>query len=309
MNTETESRVPRLIQAADWAERMRDARPLDAEESRAFVFWLRASRENVDAYLSLLALQGELERATAQPARRRRHGLGWRIAAGAAVAGVFVAGAAWQWWHAGDWKSFRGAANAESLVALEDGSTMTLYENSSIKVRYSPEARELRLGDGGAQLKVAKDPARPFLVIAPGGTVQATGTEFNVLRKGDETGVFVSVGEVRVQGRAQQRLVLLTAGNSVNLRADGHVQGVKQSDEARLHVPTCTLTELAEAFNSRNRVPQLRVAGTARKVRLGTLFDLNDPKKFVQGLGALGHYDVEREGNLVTIRLKPDRSG
>ena len=83
-------------------------------------------------------------------------------------------------------------------IDLDDGSTIELGAASSLSVNYSSERRTVVLEAGEALFEVAKDPQRPFVVLAGNGTITAVGTAFNVRRDADRVVVTVTEGEVEV---------------------------------------------------------------------------------------------------------------
>lgn len=123
-----------------------------------------------------------LARARKAQARRwwPRRGQG---AAGLAVAALLVlaTGLAFQLspygYHPDD---YRTAIGEQRVVALEDQSTIALDAATSLRVRYSDDARTIELLDGQAQFSVSHDPARPFKVRVGHNTLVALGTVFNV---------------------------------------------------------------------------------------------------------------------------------
>lgn len=88
-----------------------------------------------------------------------------------------------------------GIAEQRSIL-LEDGSTIDLGARSKVRVSYSERARNLELLEGQALFKVAKDPARPFVVATNGVRVRAVGTQFDVHNKRSGTVVTVLEGSV-----------------------------------------------------------------------------------------------------------------
>lgn len=83
-------------------------------------------------------------------------------------------------------------------IDLEDGSRIELGAASGLSVNYSSERRTVVLEAGEALFEVAKDPNRPFVVLAGNGTITAVGTAFNVRRDSDRVVVTVTEGEVEV---------------------------------------------------------------------------------------------------------------
>ena len=80
---------------------------------------------------------------------------------------------------------------------LDDGSHVELNSHSALAVDFSSGQRQARLLRGEAWFEVHKDPARPFVVALPQGTVTVTGTRFNV--RLDPQQATVSLAEGRVE--------------------------------------------------------------------------------------------------------------
>lgn len=87
-------------------------------------------------------------------------------------------------------------------VALADGSVVSTGARSVLWATLSQDSREVTLERGEAFFKVAKDPARPFVVKIGSTTVAAVGTAFNIRRAGERVVVAVSEGIVKVDTSA-----------------------------------------------------------------------------------------------------------
>ncbi|WP_052508013.1 FecR family protein [Sphingomonas hengshuiensis] len=83
---------------------------------------------------------------------------------------------------------------------LADGTTVTLDTDSAIDVRFSGEARVVRLTRGRARFDVIHDASRPFLVEAAGRTVTARGTLFDIGFEPGGVRVTLLRGAVDVRG-------------------------------------------------------------------------------------------------------------
>jgi len=104
-------------------------------------------------------------------------------------------------------------------IQLTDGSTVMLNSNSTLKipVTYNRENRMLDL-QGEALFDVAKDPQRPFTVIADEVAVQAVGTSFKVRAYGFEPGIRTALmeGKVKVDDqRKPSEPIIMTPGQSI----------------------------------------------------------------------------------------------
>lgn len=184
--------------AAQWVARV-DRSPLTAQEASDLEQWLAASTRHRGAYARAQAafayMGADLAQAMKQsPApfrwnavsvgappyregvsRRRLLWLGGGVAAAAAAsiaAFVFRAGT-----PVVNYSAQRGEIR---FIPLADGSLITLDTASTVAVQYTRGARTVELMAGRALFAVAKDKARPFVVMAGGLKVQAVGTSFAV---------------------------------------------------------------------------------------------------------------------------------
>jgi transmembrane sensor len=87
-------------------------------------------------------------------------------------------------------------------VPLQDGSKITLNTATEVKVALTGSERDVEIARGEAFFEVAKDAKRPFVVNAGKKRVIAIGTQFSVLRDGDDIRVIVSEGIVRIEDRS-----------------------------------------------------------------------------------------------------------
>jgi transmembrane sensor len=86
----------------------------------------------------------------------------------------------------------------QRTVQLSDGTSVELNARSQISVRFTEHERVIHLLAGQALFRVAKNPARPFVVDSNGTRVRAVGTQFDVYRKAASTTVTVLEGRVAV---------------------------------------------------------------------------------------------------------------
>ena len=178
---------PRHARALAEAERLWDALALPAAA-------LVAGR---DAAARAPACRPPLLRArTATPILRG----GRRWAAAAALLLAVAGGVAWGPALRDDLMADqRTAVGERRTVELADGSRVTLNTGTALAVDLDPALRRVRLFRGEAYFDVVRDPARPFRVETPAGSVEVLGTRFNLrLRDGRAT---VTVAEGRVAAR------------------------------------------------------------------------------------------------------------
>jgi transmembrane sensor len=119
------------------------------------------------------------------------------------------------------WNSLQGVRYSTSIgvttaVPLPDGSKITLNTDSEIQVAVSRTERRINLRQGEAFFEVAKDPLRPFTVIAGDRRVVAVGTKFSVRREGKDIRVVVTEGKVLIDPAEGE--AFLTAGSVAQTR-------------------------------------------------------------------------------------------
>lgn len=224
--TLVQKQIDRLLaqRASEWVEILKTAGPAERE---AFVDWLRESRRHVEEFLTVVAIdhelngldmKGQFDRdallrrvcATVAPlplpptettsvvTKSQRFTSARWIAALAAGFVVAIVGLLF----AGDFiapaQSFVTAPGVQQSIELKDGSVVQLNADSHVEVRLYRSKRELQLLRGEALFKVAHDASRPFRVHAGNAVVQALGTQFNVNKQATGTVVSVVEGKVRV---------------------------------------------------------------------------------------------------------------
>lgn len=217
-------------EAADWAARL-DRGPLSAEQEAQFRGWLDHDMRCMGAFGRIRALALTSERARAlgpdfdpaafEPAsaipRRRMLQIGGAIAAGAMIS----AGGAWQMLRMrGRFSTGKGETK---VVALKDGSVLTLNTDSEVVVRYSEQRRAVELIRGEAMFDVAKNAARPFTVAAGDTNVRVVGTSFSVRR----------LAAAPVQVLVREGIVEVFKPNGASpIRITANTMAVAQADSA-----------------------------------------------------------------------------
>src|SRR5690606_11650983 len=129
---------------------------------------------------------------------QRRRGLG--AVAAALVFCALAGGLGWRAWNHVDTAAYSAALGETLVQPLADGSRATLASGSAIEVAISHRQRRVELLRGETIFAVAKDPERPFVVVAGRHDVIAVGTRFSVRRDVDALRVVVTEGVVRLEG-------------------------------------------------------------------------------------------------------------
>jgi len=223
-------------QAREWFVAY-DEGPLDAQETAAFLTWLRASPVHVAAFLRVSRIASDLKAAAdapdfafealleeartdngnhvaeigslnaqgGRPIPRRPHTRStWALAGGVAA---LIVGVSLLWWSRdgerfGLPRTYDTAHGEQAAWPLPDGSTLHLDTGGSATVHYSKTERVIDLNRGQALFEVARGDGRRFRVSAGEAQVLAVGTEFDVYRRSDVTLVTVVAGTVAVYASA-----------------------------------------------------------------------------------------------------------
>lgn len=205
-------------QALAWVARL-DREPSHAALEAELNLWLEGDDRRRGALLRAQAAWMHLDRAgvldlelapraTPRPSRR------WLFAGGAAAAAA-VGGVA-VWGLARGALSHRiGTARGEiRRVPLEDGSLLAVNTESRLRVALDRTMRRVDLERGEAWFQVAKEQARPFVVVAGDVRVRAVGTAFSVRRHERGSEVLVTEGVVEVwSAHAPQHVRRLSVGD------------------------------------------------------------------------------------------------
>jgi len=205
-------------EAAAWV--LRRDRGLTAAEQDALSQWLAADPRHGEA----LALQrwgwDELDRLTglqtslgavpdpdlfAPPRRGRAVRRRWTAAGALLALAATVAVLLWpQVTTERPGRAAETAAPVAGLIVplqrqtLEDGSVVDLNRGAEVRLAWTAAERRVVLVRGEANFTVARDPARPFVVVAGGVEVRAVGTIFNVRLDPAAVEVVVAEGRVKV---------------------------------------------------------------------------------------------------------------
>lgn len=203
-------------EAARWAVRLHD-RALTADEQAELDTWLARDVRHAGALIRARAAWVDLDRLAALGAARRPLSItgsirrNWfadhrRLAFAAGVAAALVATGAW-WAHVRS-NVYVNEVGEVRLVVLSDGSHMTLNTATEAVVHYGKQSREIELHSGEGLFRVAKDPARPFIVRTGSVSVRAVGTVFAVRTTDQHVEVTVNEGVVEVLDNSTRTPVL-----------------------------------------------------------------------------------------------------
>ena len=246
--------------------------------------WARAAGK-VDVIRQVL--EAKLKR------RRRRR----QTAAGAAATLIAIAVAVWAVPYIQKTDTVATDAAQRQTLALADGSVADLNARTSLHTDFRYGRRTVRLDRGEAFFSVAKDPAHPFLVETPEGTVRVTGTKFNV-RLADASHIEVTLmeGSVRFAGPAPgpgnaaatplapgQQLAATSDGVKLRTLTLAELANVQSWRSGRLALDELTLGEAVARFAAYHD-REIQVAPAVAALRLGGSCPLDDLPGFLEFL-------------------------
>ena len=231
MNSSHSSPSQAEEQAALWAARL-DGSILSAANRTNLNTWLDADpahrllltsycqfSADLEQQLPLLAGIGDelAEQRTATKTARPLPRLRWPLWAGATLtAAAAVAVVLWLGQPQNQFRRLATTVAQRQEITLADGTHAELNAQTALVVELKADERRVRLASGEAFFHVSKDPARPFFVETPNGSVRVTGTQFNV-RTDPLAGLEVTVLEGSVQVRPGEGTapLALTAGDQL----------------------------------------------------------------------------------------------
>lgn len=303
-------------EAAFWA--LRHDRGLTAAEQDEFSQWLASNPHHRAAWAEHRWGWDELDRLAGlqtslhavpdpdllAPRGRRLTRLVYPVLAAAAVVtlGLFL------WTARAPLPDMPASPPASRLLALieqrelADGSQIELNRGAIVTEHYTAGERRVRLERGEAHFKVAKDPARPFLVEVGGVTVRAVGTAFNVRLDPASVEVIVTEGKVGVQRagagvsiRREDPPLALAAGErtvvsfapsapapQVTVVPPAEIEARLAWQPRLLDFTDAPLAEIVAEFNRRNPVRLTIGTASLREVKLSATFRSDNVEGFVR---------------------------
>ncbi len=326
--------------AARWFARRRSG-TMSAQELRELEVWLAQDPAHRAAYDHLAQLWDGAETVRNDPevmemreaASRAQSVRRWRMAAAVAACFVVVclAGAGLVNWAtaghdaspelvaAGEHQEFRTSVGQTATVTLADGSAVTLDSNTIVRTRTTWNRRYVELARGQAFFRVAKQPTRPFVVLANGRTVTALGTSFEVSIDRGRFEVTLVSGKVRVEQPTKDdeqptapRTTTLKPGTKLVAEPQGAWQ-VANVDIARetswveglLRFRDEPMGQVAAELNrySRKKVVIEDPALAARPIQ--GAFAAGDVDEFVRAAEAYGLAEVASESSVEIVLAPP----
>lgn len=201
-------------------------RSADARHERAWIDFSRtwgdiaSMRSLADLVpLSVLAANDVVE--AAPPPRFQIPKVAWGAVAAILIAVITIPAFLWT----GQSQEYQTQIAQNRLIALPDGTQVTLGPSSSLEVKFSDGERRVALTGGEAFFEVVHDQGRPFLVEAGTSLVRVLGTKFDVNYSKQSVRVAVLQGLVEVKegkhARTARPAQLLRAGQRTEIMLAG----------------------------------------------------------------------------------------
>lgn len=216
----------------------------------------------------------------------------------------------------------------QQQVLLADGSRMSMNTDTKVSVEMDAVRRVVTLDAGEVMFEVAKDPTRPFIVLAGNSEVVAVGTVFSVrmpardsrdaalavvLLEG-EVSVLPSVAATRKGSMLAPRLSMHAGDRMRVLRSTGDeptpaptldrppVEPLLAWRHGKAIFDDLTLREAVDEMNRYTRTPIVLV-GDVSELRIAGSYDTGNAQSFVQAVAVLHGLQVRsREGRVELAR-------
>jgi transmembrane sensor len=316
--------------AAQWVVRLHEpASDRQAEADwAAFEAWLNSAPSHRAAFDAAEILWREMGRQ----APRLRQGLGhvpepivvplasprksagplWWAAIAAVAASLLVIAGPFSPFSREAPQVYATAKGERMTVILSDGSRIELNGGSRISALVGQHRREVDVAQGSeAAFTVIHDASRPFLVHAGDVTLRDLGTEFDVLRGGDELKVTVRSGLVQVGsvGAPGGSVLALTSGQQLI-----HHKGAPTSDvmavnaddafgwrSGRLIYRDRPLSEVAADLSRYYALP-VRASGGAAALRFSGVLAIADESAAINRLAAMVPVSANRQDGAIVLK-------
>ena len=199
---------------------------------------------------------------------------------------------------------------ATRVVALRDGSIVTLDTATALEVAVAPGSHHVKMVSGRARFAVRLSRDGPLKVTAAAGEVTSANGIFDIAVVNDDVRVWVISGEVDVAVRAARAPVVplvLTSGNGVRVAGGAAETSIERPDTgwpvAHVAFDQKPLADIL-AIANRTGEPDIVVSDDAvGRLRVTGVLDLRDARKLVRKLAAALDLKVtERNGSLLLSR-------
>ena len=189
--------------------------------------------------------------------------------------------------------SYQTDIGERRVVALPDGSRISMDSDTRVRVAYEKTARSITLDRGRSRFDVAHDSSRPFTVTAGPRTVVAVGTSFDVERLQSTVLITLIQGQVVIEG-AEPELptptISLNAGEQLVISRDvkpnivaADPQVARAWEAGRLLFRDEPLGDAVARVN-RYTVHAIQIDPSIASIRISGVFNAGDIGSFVSAV-------------------------
>jgi transmembrane sensor len=315
-----------LAEAASWVTRLHGP-ARDTQLEQGLKRWLAEDPQHLTAFeitSEVWQNTGDLPAALPAPVvlklqtRERAPRLHWAIAA--AMTGSLVVAAVKYW----EDPTLSTSVGEQRSVMLDDGTRVLLNTASNLEVDYDERSRTVVLTTGEAFFDVARQPARPFVVMAGSQRIVALGTSFVVRHDREEVSVTLVEGKLAVAPVAvpvdlkrplPADFKLMKAGQRFQYAKTGtpmvdapSIAKITAWQRGQLIFDRTPLREAIAEFNRYGKVKIRLDADLIGEIPIGGVFRIGDVLSFTDTVAASHDLSVERKGDEVTLRRSSRRA-
>lgn len=306
---EAGDRAQAAEEAAQWHTRLQ-GEDLTSEDLAAFEAWLQADPVHEEAFASASDIWSLLPEAVSVTSALRHipHKVASRpVWQGLALAACLLlsVGIGWSFLKAQPvvYETGRGE---QQVVALKDGTEVTLNTDSRLTVRYSGKRRQAVLERGEAYFDVNPDPERPFTVKAGEDSVRVLGTSFVVRREPQVFSVTLVEGRLEVNSPDQPSVILAAGERAVRtgqgLRVDQpQVQAVTAWQKGEIILSDTALSEAVREFNRYAEVPIVLNSAEVGALRISGVFQTDKAAEFAMTVAELNGLRVRKTSGTIEL--------
>jgi transmembrane sensor len=209
----------------------------------------------------------------------------------------------------------------QRTLALHDGTRVHLNTDTQVIERFDAHVRRVELTKGEALFEVARDPDRPFIVVAGGHQVRALGTAFVVRNEASRVAVTLVEGKVTVSSAAEARSTaspqeasrqpdtftlepgerLIFAGTRAPQLDQPSIEKVTAWQRGQVALDN---TPLADAVAEMNRYSTTRLViadAAAAAIRISGVFRAGDQENFAIAVSRTYHLEMRNTADEIVI--------
>lgn len=210
-------------------------------------------------------------------------------------------------------KEYVASSKIKNNIVLPDSSNISLDVNTSAKVEYFEDEREINLSYGKALFDVAKNKNRPFLIKTNSASIQVLGTRFEVINKNNSFVVNVSEGTVKVfdPKRNNKTLALVTKGQSLVLDKFLEVKELKNIkneiamwSSGKFYFDQTSLEDVIKEFSKYIEIDVNISNKELLKLPISGNFDAFHFQEFLNVLPLVHAIKVQKEANKIFIKKR-----